>query len=463
VANLLIVDDELSILQLFQLALQKQNHTVDIVSSGSSAIEKIKKNYYDLVVTDLSMPEMDGMELIKKIREITPETIVILMTAYGSTKIAVEAMKLGAHDYLTKPLQLDDLQKTIQNAMSKAELLRQNEALRKVTDKGRYAKTLVGVSESFQKVVQWIDQVCKTTSSVLILGESGTGKELVAREVHFKSDRSESPFVAVNCAAIPQHLMESELFGYDKGAFTGADKHRIGFFEAAHRGTIFLDEIGELPLTLQTKLLRVLAERKVVRLGSTREIPVDIRLVSATNQSLEKMIAAGTFREDLFYRLNVLQIQLPALRERKEDIPILAEYFLKQYVDEYRKKIAGFQPAAMEALIEYQFPGNIRELVNIVEQSVVLEETDNVQLKTLPDKVRKKGKAREITQEISPDFSLEKEVDHYERAIIMKALEKAKGVKTQAAKILKISFRSLRYRLERLGLDSADDETPDDR
>ncbi len=449
-ANILIVDDETSILQLFQMALQKQKHVVDIVGSGTEALLKIKHLFYDLVVTDLSMPGMDGIELLKKIREVSPETMIVMMTAYGTTKTAVEAIKLGAYDYLTKPLSLDDLQKTIQNAMTKAELQRENEALKKVTTKNQ--KTLIGVSESFEKIVQWIGQVSKTTSSVLILGESGTGKELVAQEIHNRSERSGHPFVPVNCAAIPEHLMESELFGYSKGAFTGADQHRMGLFEAAHRGTIFLDEIGELPLHLQSKFLRVLAEKKVIRLGSSREIPVDIRVISATNQILDQYVKDGKFREDLYYRLNVLQIQLPALRERREDIPILATHFLKKFAEEYRKKIQTFEAVAIEALTKYAFPGNIRELLNIVEQSVVLEDADVIRLETLPEKVRNSSKTNQIVETSSSEVHLEKQVETLERELIEKALEDARGVKTRAAKLLNISFRSLRYRLRKLGL-----------
>lgn len=454
-ANILIVDDESSILQLFQLSLQKQNYQVDTVKSGQEAVQKIKNSFFDLVLTDLSMPGMDGIELLKKVKEISPESMVVLMTAYGTTKTAVEAIKLGAYDYLTKPVGLDDLQKTIQNAISKSELQRENEALKKVHFKNQ--KSLIGRSEQFNKLVQWIDLVAKTSSSVLILGESGTGKELVAREIHSRSDRADHPFVAVNCAAIPQHLIESELFGYAKGAFTGADQHRIGLFEAAHRGTIFLDEIGELPLGLQSKLLRVLAERKVVRLGSTREISIDFRIISATNQSLEKQAAEGVFREDLFYRLNVLQTKLSPLRERREDIPILAEHFLKKYSDEYKKGITGFEPKAVEALIQYGFPGNIRELVNIVEQCVVLEDEKIIRFQTLPEKIQEKNrKSPKTIDNFENEINLETQVENLERELIEGALEKAKGVKTQAAKLLNISFRSLRYRLRKLNLD--DDE-----
>lgn len=458
--NLLIVDDEVSILQLFQMALQKKENTVSTANSAVEAIEKMKTEFFDLVVTDLSMPGMDGMELLKKTREISPETSVIMMTAYGSTQTAVDAMKAGAYDYLTKPIQLEELKKTIQNAMTKAELQRENEALKKVTTKQTYDNQLTGNSPAFQKVLQWIDQVAKTTSSVLILGESGTGKELVSREIHNRSDRREQPFVAVNCAAIPQHLMESELFGYAKGAFTGADQHRIGFFEAAHRGTIFLDEIGELPLNLQSKLLRVLAEKKVVRVGSTREIRVDFRIIAATNQSLEQLVKKGEFREDLFYRLNVLQTDLPPLRERQEDVAVLAKHFLKKFSEEYRKKIIGFDEKTLTLLTNYSFPGNIRELINIVEQCVVLSGSNTITVETLPEKMRKNLTASENNEPIilSEAVDLEKQVEEFEKGLILQALTKANGNKTQAAKILKVSFRSLRYRLEKLGMDDGKDD-----
>lgn len=458
-ANILIVDDEVSILQLFQMALQKKDYTVDTANSAAEALKKLKQNFFDIVVTDLSMPETTGMELLTKVRELYPETAVIMMTAYGSTKTAVDAIKLGAYDYLTKPLQLDDLQKTVQNALSHAELQRENEALRKVAVKNSYSNQLAGVSPAFLKVIDWIEQVSKTTSSVLILGESGTGKELVAREIHLRSSRKDQPFVAVNCAAIPQHLIESELFGYSKGAFTGADTHRIGLFEASHRGTIFLDEIGELPLQLQSKLLRVLAEKKVVRLGSSREIPVDIRVISATNQPLNDLASKGQFREDLFYRLNVFQILLPPLRERREDIPVLANHFLKKFAEEYRKKITSFEDQALKTLSMYSFPGNIRELINIVEQSTVLETGSVIQNETLPEKIRNQVKTKTEEDFIdTSEINFENKVEQYEKKLILDALEKAKGIKTQAAKLLNISFRSLRYRLQKLGLDDGEAE-----
>jgi two-component system response regulator PilR (NtrC family) len=457
--NLLIVDDEVSILQLFQMALQKKDTTVTTANSALEALEKMKTEFFDLVVTDLSMPGMNGMELLKKTREVSPETSVIMMTAYGSTQTAVDAMKAGAYDYLPKPIQLEELQKTIQNAMTKAELQRENEALKKVTAKQSYENQLTGQSPAFLKVIQWIDQVAKTNSSVLILGESGTGKELVSREVHNRSDRRDKPFVAVNCAAIPQNLMESELFGYAKGAFTGADQHRIGFFEAAHLGTIFLDEIGELPLNLQSKLLRVLAEKKVVRVGSTREIRVDFRIIAATNQSIEQLVKKGEFREDLYYRLNVLQTDLPPLRERKEDIPVLANHFLKKFSEEYRKKIKSFDDKTLSILSNYAFPGNIRELINIVEQCVVLANEDVIVVDTLPEKMRKHSSVSSVSTPLLPDgVDLEKQVEGFEKNLIMQALAKAGGNKTQAAKILNVSFRSLRYRLEKLGMEDGKDD-----
>ena len=455
-ANILIIDDEISISQLFQIALQKNNHTVDTANSGDEAIKKIKQHFYDVIVTDLSMPSMTGMELLPKIKELSPETATIMMTAYGSTKTAVDAIKLGAYDYLTKPLQLDDLQKTIQNALNHTQLQRENVALKKVAGK-RNANEPEGVSAAFRKVMDWVEQVSKAASSVLILGESGTGKELIARQIHMKSDRSSQPFVAVNCAAIPEHLIESELFGSVKGAFTGADQHRIGFFEASHKGTIFLDEIGELPLQLQSKLLRVLAEKKVVRVGSTQEIPVDIRVISATNQPLSELVSKGQFREDLYYRLNVLQIDLPPLRERQEDIPVLAKYFLKKFCDEYRKKITGFDDVALKKLSMYAFPGNIRELINIVEQCVVMETAPMIRLETLPEKIKNAEKPAKASDEITAEINLEQQVDQFEKQLILDALAKSNGIKTQAAKLLNISFRSLRYRLQKLGMDDSED------
>ncbi len=455
-ARLLVVDDEQSILEFFEILLEREGYEVEVVSHGKEAIEKVSQEPFDLVITDLSMPEVDGMMVLEKVKEISPETVVLMVTAFATAESAVEAMKKGAYDYLMKPFKVDEIRLVIRNALEKAHLRRENVNLKKQVHREKGFANLIGSSRSMREVFDIIGRVASGKASVLIVGESGTGKELVAKAIHENSPRSEKPFVTINCAAIPENLIESELFGYVRGAFTGAHANKMGLFEAAHGGTLFLDEIGELPPQVQVKLLRVLQERSVRRIGSTTSSPVDVRILSATNRDLEEAIEQGIFREDLFYRLNVIQLGLPALRERKEDIPLLARFFLERYAKEHEKDLEGISPEAMDLIQNYDFPGNVRELENVIEQCVTFETTSMISSQTLPEKVRLAAKTMVSQTALFPKqgVDLERQMDEMEKKLLLEALREANGVKKKAAALLKISFRSLRYRLMKHKIDS---------
>ena len=459
-ARLLVVDDEPSIQEFFEILLKREGYDVEVVSGGKEALLRIERQVYDLVITDLSMPEVDGMAILDRVKEASPETIVIVVTAYATAESAVEAMKRGAYDYLMKPFKVDEIAIVLRNALEKSALKQENAELKREVNRKKGFAHFIGVSEKMARVFELIDKVAGGRSSVLIVGESGTGKELVAKAIHENSPRSGKPFVSINCAAIPENLIESELFGYLRGAFTGASSNKRGLFEAAHEGTFFMDEVGELPPQIQVKLLRVLQERAVLRLGSTTPNPVDVRIVSATNRDLEEDVKTGRFREDLYYRLNVIQIRLPALRERKEDIPPLVQHFLRRYSEDHGKKIEGITPEAMSHLMAYDFPGNVRELENILEQCIALEATQRIRLETLPDKIRELQISKEVSAISVPKQGLDLEgaVDSYEKALLMEALRLSGGIKKRAAELLKISFRSMRYRLLKHGIESEDKE-----
>ncbi|MEZ4703932.1 MAG: sigma-54 dependent transcriptional regulator [Bdellovibrionota bacterium] len=453
--KVLVVDDEESILDFFSVAFDSKKYSIDTAANGLLGIEKLEKKYFHLVITDLTMPHMDGLSLLENIKKISPDTQVIMMTAYGSTEIAVKAMKAGAFDYITKPFEIDEVRKIVSNAVENLELKRQTAAYRNVSYHSYEMKQIIGVSEPTKKLLQLIEKIAPGESSVLVTGESGTGKELVAREIHYRSNRSEQPFIPINCAAIPENLIEAELFGYERGAFTGADQKKIGLFESAHKGTIFLDEIGELPLHLQSKLLRVLAEKTLTRVGGRQSIEVDVRLISATNQNLEEMADQNLFRQDLYYRLNVIHIELVPLRERTKDIAELSRHFFEKYNRKYKKELKGIDSSFLKELASYSFPGNVRELENIIEQAVVLENGDQLTSHSIPVKIKDKitgGGSDKLSKEME-DGGLEETLADIERKAILTALNDAKGNKTKAANLLKISFRSLRYRLQKLGLD----------
>ncbi len=454
--KILVVDDEAGMREFLQIMLEKMGFEVVASPSGEDAINRLENSHFDLIICDLKLPKIGGMEVLRKSKEINPEVPVIMITAFGSPESAVEAMKLGAYDYITKPFKLDEIQLVINKALEKARLLEENIQLRKELKTKYGFDQLVGLSEPMRRIYQLIRQIAPTNSNILISGESGTGKELVAKAIHYNSPRRSHPFLVVNCASIPETLLESELFGHTKGAFTGAYQARRGMFELAHKGTIFLDEIAEMPLSLQAKLLRVIEEKSFRRLGGEEEIRVDVRIITATNRDLEKEVEEGRFREDLYYRLNVIRIHLPPLRERKEDIPILARHFLEKYRRALNKQIKKISQEAEEILLRYHWPGNVRELENTIERAVSLETGEVILPESLPEKIRSSS------QEFIPSswvqlpeegINLEKALEEIEKKLLKEALIRTKGNKTKAAKLLGISFRSFRYRLAKLGLE----------
>ncbi|MBI3752942.1 MAG: sigma-54-dependent Fis family transcriptional regulator [Deltaproteobacteria bacterium] len=461
--KILIVDDEKGIRDFLEIMLKKDGYRVNTASSGEEAIKLFNSTSYALVISDIRMKDMDGVELLKKIKEINPETIVLLVTAYASVDTAIDAMKAGAYDYITKPFKIDEVKHIIKNALDRKRLEAENILLKKEL-KSRYGfANLIGASPKMLEIYEIIKRVANTKTNILITSESGTGKELVARAIHYEGVRKGKPFVPINCGAIPENLIESELFGHQKGAFTGAVTNKTGFFELANEGTIFLDEITELPIQLQVKLLRVIQEKNFRRVGGIEDISVDVRIIAASNKDIEKEVKEGRFREDLFYRLNVIPIHMPVLRERQEDIPVLSQHFLKKYCTELGKDIKKISGEAMEHLLKYHYPGNIRELENIIERAVALEPTDIILPESLPEYIRSQGqvvrsqKIETAEQTINPQvpsgLSLDKAVEDYEKAIILDTLKKAGGIKKKAAELLGLSFRSMRYKLDKYGIE----------
>jgi two-component system response regulator PilR (NtrC family) len=462
--RVLVVDDEQSMREFLAICLRRAGHEVEVASSGAAGVAHLERKPTDVVVTDLRMPgDLDGLGLLEQVKQRKLDTEVILVTAFATADTAIAAMKQGAYDYLTKPFKVDEINAVIGRAMEKRRLVAENLALREqVAGRVRLAQ-LLGRSRAMQKVFELIGKIHSTRTSVLITGESGTGKELVARALHTEGVRSGGSFVAVNCGAIPDELMESELFGHIKGSFTGAHADKPGLFRQAQGGTLFLDEIGELSLGLQVKLLRALQERKVKPVGASTETEVDVRVVAATNRDLEAEVARGAFRQDLYYRLNVIEVRLPPLRQRREDVPLLVEHFVRRFAADQDKELRGLDPAALKRLEEYDFPGNVRELENIIERAVALAPGPTIGLDDLPQ-LRASG-ARPAgfgggDGAAFPDdgVDLDRLVYDYERGIVQKALDRAGGVRKRAAVLLGISFRSLRYRLDKLGFDRPNGE-----
>jgi two-component system response regulator PilR (NtrC family) len=455
VARVLVIDDEKSMREFLAIMLEKEGYEVDTAENGPKALDLCKEELYDLVITDIKMPRMDGLEVLHRLKEIAQETAVIMITAYASTETAVQAMKEGAYDYITKPFHVDEIKMIIQNALEKRDLERENILLRKEVQSRYGFGNIIGQSPEMKKVYDLIQRIAPSKANVLITGESGTGKELVAKAIHYNSPRKDHPIVTINCGGLPETLLESELFGFKKGAFTGATSNKPGLLETAEKGTIFLDEIGDLPLSLQVKLLRVTQDMRFKRIGGTGDIEVDVRLISATNKELEEEVIQGSFREDLYYRLNVIHIHLPPLRERKEDIPLLAQHFLEKYSKESGKEIGQISSYAIEALMDYGLPGNVRELENIIQRSVTLETSNIILPESLALSSFKEKKRMEEGLRIelaNGGIDLDKLMGKVEKDLILQALKGANGVKKRAAKILGISFDSLRYRLEKLGL-----------
>lgn len=446
--RILVVDDEPVQREMIAEFLARAEFDVQAASSGAEALEVIKKERVDLVITDYKMPGMSGLELVKESKKINPEVSVVILTAYGTIGTAVAAMKEGAYDYLTKPVDLDELLALIARVKERNQLLAENKELKHQLRDRHQFDHLVAESGPMQEVLSLAARVADSDATVLIRGESGTGKELLARAIHYHSPRCNYPLVKVNSAALPETLLESELFGHEKGAFTGASYRRIGRFEAAQKGTIFLDEIGDLSLALQVKLLRVLQEKEFERLGSNTTLKADVRIIAATNTDLEQAVKEKTFREDLYYRLNVVTVLIPPLRERRADIPALLDHFLARFAKEYNKEVSGFTPQAKDLLLKYDYPGNVRELENILARATLLTRTSLITEEALPKQLGSDKKPVRLADQPG----LPETVAGLESQMIAAALEKHDGVQTRAAGELGISERVLRYKLKKYGL-----------
>jgi len=465
-SRILVVDDEESIREFLEIMLKKEGYEVTTAEDGAKAKDILTKKSFDMVISDLQMPNMTGIELLRHVKESYPDLVFMMITAFGTTETAVEAMKLGAYDYLTKPFKIDEVRLNISNALRSKNLETEVRVLKKELVKEYSFQNMIGNSEAMHQVFNLIQRVSQAPTNVLITGESGTGKEVIAKAIHYNGPLKDKPFVTVNCGAIPENLMESEMFGHKKGSFTGAIADKAGLFEVADGGTLFLDEVGELPMSIQVKLLRAIQERIIRRVGATEDMKVEVRIIAATNRNLEDMVAKSTFRQDLFYRLNVINIKSPPLRDRSDDIPLLANHFLKKYNDKLSKQIASISVEAMDILKKYNYPGNVRELENMIERTVALEAGSTILPESLPPMVntstgRKMASSNEI--EIGDEgLDLDKVVGQIEKELLIKAIHASNGVKKKAAKLLKISFRSMRYRVEKYNLGVMGDDELDD-
>jgi two-component system response regulator PilR (NtrC family) len=449
-SNILVVDDEPSYRQILTLVFESEGHQIRIAANGREALDRLAEEPADLVVSDIRMPDMDGIEMLRNIRESMPDVGVIFMTAHASVETTREAFKLGADDYIEKPFDVDEMKLIVKKALEKRELIDENRAFRRAQRERGSVKNIVGASAKMNAIFQMIETVAEVQSTVLVTGESGTGKELVARAIHDLSPRAEKPFISINCGAFTETLLESELFGYIKGAFTGANTNRKGLFEAANRGTIFLDEIGEMSPAMQVKLLRVLQERKVRPVGAHEELSVDARVIAATNRDLKQMSNDGTFREDLFYRISVIPIHLPPLRERAEDIPELIEHFVGKFCDQTGRSLS-VSPKAMQILESYVWSGNVRELEHTIERAVALEPTDEIQPERLPEHISNYNAERINAEFDLPDegLNLSAHLENLEKTYVIEALRKTAGNQTKAADLLQMQVRSLRHLLDK--------------
>jgi two-component system, NtrC family, response regulator PilR len=456
-ARVLVVDDERSMRELLSIVLRRDGYEVLIAEDGATGLELLKRERVDILITDLRMPQMNGVDLLREAKRIAPDIVSIVVTAFATTETAVEALRLGAADYVTKSKDTAaELRVRVSRELERRRLQQENVLLKRALKTSNQFSNIIGNSSPMVALFQLIETIAATNSTVLITGESGTGKELIARAIHVNSPRRERPFVAVNCGALSETLLDSELFGHMRGSFTGADSNKKGLIEVAEKGTIFLDEIGEMSPVVQVKLLRVLQERKFRRLGGTEEIDADIRILAATNRDLTKMVAEGSFREDLFYRINVIPMRVPPLRERQGDIPLLAEHFMARFAEQMRKPVSAISGGAMALLTQYGWPGNIRELENAIERAVALERTPTILPDSLPEQLNNRvTEAPTASQaEAFPDagFDLERHVQGIEREYIAEALRRAGGVKVKAAELLGMSFRSFRYYTKKYNL-----------
>ncbi|HVS01200.1 MAG TPA: sigma-54 dependent transcriptional regulator [Thermoanaerobaculia bacterium] len=458
--RVLVVDDEESMLEFLSLLFEKEGYEVTTAQSAAAAREQLADGAaFDLVMCDIFMPDGSGMDLLREIKEQQPQSSVIMMTAYTSTSSAIEAMRLGAYDYVSKPFDVEEVKVLVQKALEKTRLLAENVYLRRELEQRHSFDNIIGKSAPMQDVFSLIERVARTTSTVLIHGESGTGKELIARAIHFASPRGKQRFLSINCGAMPETLLESELFGHERGAFTGAIREKKGLFQEAHRGTLFLDEIGEMTPPMQVKLLRVLQQKVVRKVGGNAEEPVDVRIIAATNRDLKEMIASGGFREDLFYRINVIPIHLPPLRERREDIPLLVDFFVHKFADEMGLAAKRLTAEAMGVLERYQWPGNVRELENLIERALALSTGPTVGRDELPASLLEAETTAPRAVTLPPDgLDLEAYLDRLRGELMSQALERCGGVQTRAAEMLGMSFRSFRYYAKKAGIGSAGDE-----
>lgn len=449
-AKILIVDDEQSYRQLLSLVFEEQGNDIRTAMNGRQALELLAHHPADIIISDVKMPDMDGIEMLRAVRETQPDLGVILMTAFASVETAREAFKLGADDFIQKPFDVEELKLIVKKTLEKQALINENRAFKRAQRERGSVKNIIGTSAKMNAIYQMIETVAEVQSTVLVTGESGTGKELVARAIHDLSPRAEKPFISINCGAFTETLLESELFGYIKGAFTGANTNRKGLFEAAHNGTIFLDEIGEMSPAMQVKLLRVLQERRVRPVGAHDELQVDARVIAATNRDLKRMTEEGTFREDLFYRISVIPIHLPPLRERAEDIPDLIEHFVKKFCDQARKELT-ISPKTAQILEKYAWHGNVRELEHTIERAVALERSGEIQPEQLPDHITNYNPQRINAEFDLPEsgINLVSHLDNLEKTYVVEALRQSGGNQTRAAELLKMSVRSLRHLLDK--------------
>jgi len=462
--RILIVDDEPSMRDMLRIVLRRDGFDVLLAANGAEAIATLENERVDLLLSDIRMPDVGGVDVLRAAKALNRDIIAFMMTAFASTDSAVEAMRLGAVDYFTKPFNMDELRLKVRQHLEAHRIKQENVLLKRALNSSHEFCNIIGRSESMLAVFKMIETIAKTNSTVIITGESGTGKDLVARAVHYNSLRREHPFVALNCGALPETLLESELFGHMRGAFTGADANKKGLVEVAEHGTIFLDEIGEMSPTMQVKLLRVLQDRRFRRLGGTDEVQADIRVIAATNQDLEKMVAENRFREDLYYRINVIHLDLPPLRARREDVPLLADHFLTKYSEGIEKPVRSISHEAMDVLSAYDWPGNVRELENAIERAVALEQTPVLLPESFPAQVRARsskrvggvdapgGQQSVGMPELKEGFDLEALGEEFYRHYIALALERAGGVQTRAAEMLGMSFRSFRYYAKKFNL-----------
>jgi two-component system response regulator PilR (NtrC family) len=453
-ARILVVDDERSMRELLAIVLRREGYEVVLAENGRAAIEALEREAIDILISDIKMPDLSGVDVLRAAKRIDQDILGIMITAFASTETAVEAMRLGACDYLSKPFDVDLLKMKVREKVENRQIRQENVLLKRTLGLSHQFSNIIGRSEAMLAVFKMIETVARTSSTILLTGESGTGKGLVAQAIHFQSLRRDKPMVSINCGAMPETLLESELFGHMRGAFTGADANKKGLLEVAEKGTVFLDEIGEMSAVVQVKLLRVLQERRFRRLGGLEELQADIRVIAATNRDLDKAVAEGRFREDLYYRINVIPITLPPLRERREDIPFLAEHFLAKYAEQMGKPVMTIARSAMDLLLLHDWPGNIRELENVLERAVALEATPTILPESLPPSIRGAGQRNGTPVDGLPEsgFDLEAHVKQIECSYIAEALQRAGGVQVRAAELLGMSFRSFRYYVKKYNL-----------